>query len=340
MSKIIVIGFLVLALSCTSPEKSTDSDLDVSDSDTEETTDFTEEEESCSNEEEYDSWDFVLDLGQTDHVSKIIPYKSGYLLSGVIDFPYEPHNDLYLPGYVAFMNKDYTFNWQILIDLFMIVGADHDDDGNIYVGGDIPYTYYMALASIDENGDLLWKKTWSDDSFFHSGPQGIITVKYFDNFLYLSGFSGGWNEDGSMTFNQPYLAKTDLEGNILWKKVWRVEGHNYFYDMAIDEKGFIYLTGNTNGNFEGNKNANEMGDCGDERHACGDAILVKTDMEGNVIWARQWGSDKKTEFESGRQILKHEETIYVLSAVHLYGSTKTVVRKYNEDGDMIWESVY
>jgi hypothetical protein len=332
---------VIASCSRTSPEKSNDHDLDISDSDIEETTDFTEEEETCSNDEDFDSWDYVLDLGQVDHVSKILPYTDGYLLSGVIDYPYNPYEELYLPGYLAFMNKDYTFNWQILIDRFLIAGADHDDDGNIYAGGHIPNTYYMALASIDENGDLLWKKSWSDDSFFYPGPQLISDVKYFDNSLYLSGFSGGWNEDGSITFNQPYLAKTDLEGNILWKKVWRAEGHNYFYDMIIGNDGFIYLTGKTEGNFEGNKNANEMGDCGDERYACGDAIFLKTDIEGNVIWARQWGSDEKIVFEYGQEIaLDEEQNIFVLSLVFSSNMASSEVRKYDSAGNLIWSKMF
>ncbi len=332
---------VIVACSCNSPEKSNDFDLDLSDFDSEKMTDFSEEEESCLNDEEYDSWDYVLDLGQVDHVSRIIPYKKGYLLSGVIDFPYKPNSDLYLPGYVAFMNKDYSFGWQVLIDCFLIGSVATDGVGKIFLGGDIPNSYSMALASIDENGNVLWKKNWSDDSFFKSGPQGISKVKYFDKSLYLSGFSGGWNEDGSMTFHKLYLAKTDLAGNILWKKVWGAEGHNYFNDMMIDEKGFMYLTGNTNGDFEGNENANEMGDCGDERHACGDVILVKTDMEGNVIWARQWGSDKKTEYEYGQQIiLDEDQNIFVLSLIYSSDLVSSEVRKFDSDGNLIWSKIF
>lgn len=332
---------MAFVFSCSSPEKVTDSDYDFPDYDLGETNDFSEDDQACSNDGDFESWDFVLDLGQVDHVSRIIPYKNGYLLSGVIDFPYEPYEELYLPGYLASMNRDYSFNWQIFIDRFLIANADYDENSKIYVGGDIPNTYSMALASIDENGKVLWKKSWSDDSFFHSGPQGISKIKYFDNSLYLCGFSGGWNEDGSMTFHKLYLAKTDLGGNILWKKVWGAEGHNYFYDMVIDEKGFIYLTGNTNGDFEGNKNANEMGDCGDERYACGDVILVKTDMEGNVMWAKQWGSDAATEYEFGDEImLDEEQNIFVLSNIYSSNMVSSEVRKYDSAGNLIWSKIF
>ena len=114
-----------------------------------------------------------------------------------------------------------------------------------------------------------------------------------------------------------------------------------FRSMKIGNDGFIYLTGKTEGNFEGNKNANEMGDCGDERKACGDAILVKTDMEGNIIWARQWGSDEKTEFEFGDEIiLDEDQNIFVLSLIYSSSLVSSEVRKYDSSGNLIWSKMF
>ena len=299
------------------------------------------EEDPCCGDADYEPLDGIIDWGAVDHVSRIIPYKNGYILSGVIDFPYIPNDELYLPGYVAFMNKDYSFNWQVLIDRFLIGSVAFDDAGGIYLAGNIPDSYSMALVSADDKGNILWKKIWTDDSFYTCGPQGISSIKVFQNHIYFGGFSGGWNEDGSMTYHKLYLAKADLEGNIIWKKVWGAEGHNYVFYLEVDGNGNVYITGNTMGSLDGNQNASKNGDCESDIAGCADSFLIKTDNNGNILWTKQWGSGYSTESESGQQIIiDNEKNVYVLSKVKLYGGSKLVLRKYNEDGKMLWESIF
>ncbi len=338
IKKILVILIIVNSF-CSCNEKKNDLEYDDCVFDVDEVEDVSEE--PCCSDADFESWDHIIDIGQVDHVSRIIPYKNGYLLSGVIDFPYEPNSDLYLPGYVAFMNKDYSFNWQVLVDRFLIGSAAINDVGKIYLGGNIPDSYSMALVSIDDKGNILWKKRWTDENFFTPGPQGLSTIKFSNGYLYLGGFSGGWNEDGSMTYHKLYFAKADLEGNIVWKKVWGAEGHNYVFDIEVDKEGYIYLTGNTMGSLDGNKNASKNGDCESDIAGCADPFLIKTDRDGNILWTKQWGSGYSTASESGKQIIiDGEKMIFVLSKIKLYGGIKLVLRKYNETGKMLWESVF
>lgn len=122
------------------------------------------------------------------------------------------------------------------------------------------------LLKYDSSGELLWQKTWG-------GPQndrgyGVALDETGD--LYVAGSTGSYGAGKSDVL----LLKYDINGNLLWQKAWGGAGSDEARGIAVGS-GFIWITGIT-----------ESFGAGD-----GDVLLLQLDDEGNVQWARAWGTE-------------------------------------------------
>jgi uncharacterized delta-60 repeat protein len=148
-----------------------------------------------------------------------------------------------------------------------------DNSGNIYVAAEA-YSYGSACAAtvlkFNSNGEFLWSRTW--DGY---DPGTVYDVAYsieVDNNgnIYLAGTSWFYPEDARKIL----LLKFDSYGNLLWTRRWSVsyrdEGTSR--SLRVDSNGNIYLGG-----------ASLFG-AGDY-----DALVLKFDNNGNLIWSKAWG---------------------------------------------------
>jgi len=94
-------------------------------------------------------------------------------------------------------------------------------------------------------------------------------------------------------------------GQRIWSKRFRSEGEKEieeaFLDVTVDEQGYVYVVGYTERSLFGN-------------HLGGidDVILAKFDRQGNMLWGKQWGSEKG---ETGAAIdVDGQGNIYVAGA--------------------------
>jgi hypothetical protein len=153
----------------------------------------------------------------------------------------------------------------------------NENDGYIISGG-----YYSdteppqgRLIKIDDNGNILWDKSFGPDQFFDWCTYVSNTD---DDYIIAGGTRGGpfgqgkWGPD-------IWIMKVDNEGNIIWDLIY---GKPIFKDYSIcaeptSDGGFIF-TGHTFG----------IGGIGDATHAPWSKIcLVKLDSEGNIKWERR-----------------------------------------------------
>ena len=186
------------------------------------------------------------------------------------------------------------------------------DGGYIIAGTASGTTSYGSLTKIDHNGNFQWAKSYSASNYFMSAKQtsdgGYIAVSEYPFLIYktdsignilwcqhyLSGTAGSGNthsydietfEDGSSVitgeiyFNayggEPdvFLLKIDNLGNRIWFKTYGFT----FFEYGLDVKqtadlGYI-IAGRTN----------SFG------HGGNDALLIKTDMNGDLAWAKTYG---------------------------------------------------
>ena len=157
-----------------------------------------------------------------------------------------------------------------------------DDAGNAYISGrtdgslDGPNAgdFDAFLAKFDPSGTNLWTRQVGTSAYDESWS---ITTDGFGN-LYISGYTDGDLGDINAGHSDAFLAKYDSSGTLLWTRQLGTSSDDRCYSVAVDSLGNTYITGRTGGSLGG---ANAGGY---------DALLVKYDSSGTLLWTRQLGS--------------------------------------------------
>ncbi|QLG45351.1 hypothetical protein [Costertonia aggregata] len=99
------------------------------------------------------------------------------------------------------------------------------------------------LIKIDENGNLLWEKTYGGSGFDAAENVSVTT----DGGFILSGNSKSIDGDASKNAgeNDFWLIKTDADGNMVWQKSFGGTGLDFAYDALETQDGSIVLVGET-----------------------------------------------------------------------------------------------
>jgi hypothetical protein len=157
---------------------------------------------------------------------------------------------------------------------------------NAYISGTTsgslagPYQGFQDafLTKFDGSGNLLWSRQIGASDEDRSTS---VAVDASGN-PYISGFTrnslGGPNAGGFDAF----LMKFDAAGNTLWSRQIGTTGSGAADDsssIALDSLGNAYISGDTSGSLA----APSAG-------GGGDAILIKYDSAGNLLWSRQIGT--------------------------------------------------
>jgi hypothetical protein len=129
----------------------------------------------------------------------------------------------------------------------------------------------VYLLRFDENGELLWSKTYGD---WNNQAAGSIELTSDGNFI-ITGYSTNPNSysvdsDGRLiNENDLYLLKTDHNGNLLWSKVFNSDNNEYGAEVHETSDGNYIVAG-----------------CSEDSHRKDRVYLLKTDPDGNVLWSK------------------------------------------------------
>jgi len=210
-----------------------------------------------------------------------------------------------------------------LLDLFANV-KQTSDNGYIIGGSPITLLPIGGLIKTDSMGTVVWAKTY-DEGFF--GPAysisdvqqtmdgGYIATGQIGNGVMLMKTNatgsvtftkrfGGSNTDygsvvkqtsdggyiiagSSFSFSSKdsanfYLLKTNSSGTLLWDKVYQISTIDDENGMALEELVDGYLIAGSTPQVFGSDTTR-------------DAVLIKTNLNGEVTWARTYGSDTYSE---------------------------------------------
>jgi uncharacterized repeat protein (TIGR01451 family) len=177
------------------------------------------------------------------------------------------------------------------------------------------------VRKYDADGNVLWTQhigtaAATDTRGLAAGPDGI----------YVSGWTRGDLEGGNAGGFDAFVRKYDFNGNVLWTRQFGTAGDDYAYPLTAGPDG-IYVAGYTTGALDGS--------------AAGgyDAFVRKYDANGNIVWARQFGTavdDLATGLTAG------PDGIYVAGytsgalAGSNAGQRDSFVRKYDFNGNVLW----
>ncbi|MGI6394313.1 MAG: SBBP repeat-containing protein [bacterium] len=344
---------LILSFSCENKKAGNIIDDDILDDKIFENSDNDDyKKEECSGEEF--KWDYVFkDL----FISKIREYKDDSFISLGSYTERIGFKDIYW-SMVSRLNNDFTSKWVLVFDqidfgtnfndFYIGINGEIFAVGTKYVGDYINDSFVMVSIN-QRSGEVLWRKEWQycglkDARCSDAGHNVLKRAIVSDDGIFVSGFTAGWDDEGFPSYTLVYLAKTDMEGELVWEKILGPRG-SMSGDMKIDSEGNLYITGYTTGDLDGKKNPGRIGACDGlyqfgpvGESTCPTPFIIKTDGNGETIWSDIWGTDSP-KIEAGVKILLDETgEVYVFSSVASKNGISyenLEIRKYREDGKLV-----
>ena len=211
----------------------------------------------------------------------------------------------------------------------------NDNTGNIYVSGSTSNTLDneshiggkdIFLVKFDSSLNRLWTKTigTSNDEEAYSIAMDSLGNSYVVG--YTRGALDGNSRLGVINDKDIFILKYDEDGNKEWSLQDGTPSEDVAYNVAVDSSDYIYITGKTCSDFNGNSH---KGDC--------DYFLKKINSSGQLIWTRQGGTSYLDislgiDFDSLDNIYIIGYTFGSIDGKNKLGGSDYFVVKYNKDG--------
>ncbi|MGQ4891468.1 MAG: hypothetical protein ACP6IP_03165 [Candidatus Njordarchaeia archaeon] len=159
--------------------------------------------------------------------------------------------------------------------------------------------FKLWLLKVDENGDLVWNRTYGEDLSW--------------SFSIVQAADGGYIVAGSIYFNDSrgsdvWLLKVDENGSVVWNRTYGGDGSDKAFSIIQATDGGYVVAGSTSSFGVGKS----------------DVWLFKIDEDGDVVWNRTYGGDKS---DNAYSIARTVDGGYVV-----VGSTTS----FGVDGDDVW----
>ncbi len=174
-------------------------------------------------------------------------------------------------------------------DGFVAIGTSHSNDIdllNLHNGS----TFHSdgIIVKYDTNGNVVWKKNFGGTSgeYFRGGTSvsdGYIAV----------GYSYSTDGDllnlhyGTTSYNDAIIVKYDVNGNIVWKKIYGGTTYDEFYDITPVQNGYITV---------GYSNSSDVDLADVEVKGSSDGTIVKYNTSGNIVWKKNFGGTRGDNF--------------------------------------------
>ena len=201
-------------------------------------------------------------------------------------------------------------------------GANSDDANEVAFASD--GSVYVAGTTISADGDadafllkyganrvLLWERTY-----------GIPHQEAGFDEEFLAGLAVGADGSafvtGQLGTGVLFLAKFSPAGDLLWDSTWGLNG-TIATGAAIDATGNIYVSGMS---FVVNPSSDT------------EALLIKFDPNGSVVWARAWGGDG---FDAARAVAVRSDGVYIAGETNSFFANDAFLVKFDALGNVVWE---
>jgi len=203
--------------------------------------------------------------------------------------------DLCLTKFNSSCTKQWTRIWGST-DFDSGRGVSVDSAGNVYVAGSTSSEFDgqtnagkddLCLTKYNSVGTKQWTRIWGSTANDYGNN---VTVDSAGN-IYVSGHTYG-EFDGQTNVNMKTadlcLTKYNSAGTKQWTRIRGSTGNDSGRDVSVDSAGYIYVAGETRGEFDGQVNVGGY-----------DLCLIKYNSVGSNQWTRIWGS---TSHEYGRGV--------------------------------------
>ena len=170
------------------------------------------------------------------------------------------------------------------------------------------------LIKTDENGNMLWTKTFPEKSY------GNCTVETDDGGYIIVGWIFLDEQDIQ---SDVLLIKTNSFGDTLWTKVIGGEDNDIGFCVQETSDGYV-ISGQTKP--EGQPY---------------DALLIKTDLYGEVVWSKTFGGERS---DAAFSVEVSENSYFVTGTTNgiwwVSNAGDMWAFETNSSGDLLWENIY
>ena len=192
-------------------------------------------------------------------------------------------------------------------------GVAVSENGDIYVCGYTQsYTnrgFDILLIKYDSNGNVVSNVIWGGnfDDFCYD-------IEIHNEYVYLTGYT----ENAESGKTDGVILKFSTNSDFIWAKTWGDQYPDFFHGLDVSNNDFIYVTGRTE-NYDYNIR---------------DIVILKFDLNGNLIWEETWGGQK---WDFGKEIKVTDNYVYVTGETYSFGSGgfDLLFLKYDIDGELL-----
>ena len=166
----------------------------------------------------------------------------------------------------------------------------------------------------------LWGQVWEKNFGGMGSDDGYSVKQTTDGGYIVTGFTTSFGNN----FGNIYLIKTDENGDSLWTKTFGGSVNNGASSVQETNDGGYIITGLTNGD--------SLSDY--------DVYLIKTDENGDSLWAKTYGG---MEGDGGYSVEQTTDNGYIITGnTNSFGNGNDDVYliKTDENGDSLWTKTY
>ncbi len=256
------------------------------------------------------NWDFARSVQQTSD--------SGYIVAGYTRSFGAGYSDFFLIKTDANGNVQWAKTYG---------GTDWDEaysvqqtsDGGYIVAGYIYIAwpnYDIFLIKTDANGNVQWAKTYGGTY----GDYAYSVQQTSDGGYIVAGRTGSFGAGNWDIF----LIKTDANGNIQWAKTYGGTNSDEAYSVQQTSDGGYVVAGYTNSFGAGYS----------------DFFLIKTDANGNIIWAKTYGGTGNDWAYSVQQTSDDGYIVAGFTTSFGAGNYDIFLIKTDANGNVQWAKTY
>jgi hypothetical protein len=222
--------------------------------------------------------------------------------------PYSSHNPM---SAVSFSKTYGGAYWDVAYSV-----QQTSDGGYILAGYTSSFSagyYDILLIKTDASGNIIWAKTYggTDDDRAYSVQQTS------DGGYIVAGGTESFGAGGDIL-----LIKTDASGNIIWAKTYGGTDVDGASSVQQTSDGGYIVGGGTYSFGAGSA----------------DIFLIKTDVNGNIIWAKTYGG---TDYDWATSVRQTYDGGYIVAGVTgSFGSWDIFLIKTDANGNLSWAKTY
>lgn len=172
------------------------------------------------------------------------------------------------------------------------------------------------LLKINEVGDTVWTRTYGGKNY----DWGEAVVQTSDGGFLIVGGTKSFGSGGT----DVWLIRTDSSGDTLWTRTFGGKGDDWAEEVAQTTDGGFIIPGWTNSTPNGDF----------------DALLIRCDASGNLVWSRTYGGPRDDAAKSVQCTVDGGFFVAGLTKSFGAGSSDVWIIRTNQAGDTLWTRTF